>query len=340
MNINVYDTFFQLKTSPFYGRFNAFILQHPQGNFFQAPGFFRFSESIANYRPLMLLAVDDLGAIAGSLLGVIQTSGSGLKSWLSRRMIIWGGPVLGGPDQQLVAQQLLEELKKVIGRRVIYVEFRNIFDTSGLKRAFTKAGFSYHDHLNFLVKTDDERAVRKRMSNSRWRQINTSLKAGARVVEATTEAEVLAFYEILRDLYRQKVKKPLVGAAFFLEFLRSGIGKFFLIKKGDEVLGGIVCPVFGNKVIYEWYVCGKDGLEKGLHPSVLATWAPIEYGIKNGFHHFDFMGAGRPDEHYGVREFKARFGGEEVSFGRYQLVVDKALYKIGELGLKVSQKIS
>ena len=46
-------------------------------------------------------------------------------------------------------------------------------------------------------------------------------------------------------------------------------------------------------------------------------WISIDYACKNGIEKFDFMGAGSPDEDYGVRDFKAKFGGSLVEPGRF-----------------------
>jgi len=340
MHLQRYNTFEQLDQSGLADKVNGYVLHHPNGNFFQSADFFRFIGAAEGNSPFLIVATDSAGDILGSLLGVIQTNGSGLKSWLSRRLIVWGGPLVrGGADRAETTRALLTDLAQYAGGRAIYVEFRNFFDTGDTKQIFESCGFEYKLHLNYLVKTDEEAAVKKRTSSSRIRQIKSSLKAGAGITEARDASEVMAFYAILEKLYREKVKKPLPTPDLFLKFLTARIGKFFLVKLEGRVIGGIVCPVFDNKVIYEWYVCGEDGLAQGLHPSVLATWAPIEYGYQNGFDHFDFMGAGRPDQDYGVREFKARFGGEEVCFGRYEMVVNKSLYKVGKIGLKVYQSI-
>jgi lipid II:glycine glycyltransferase (peptidoglycan interpeptide bridge formation enzyme) len=47
------------------------------------------------------------------------------------------------------------------------------------------------------------------------------------------------------------------------------------------------------------------------------------------------MGAGKPDEAYGVRDFKAKFGGKEVEHGRFLCVTKTLLYRIGKLGVAI-----
>jgi lipid II:glycine glycyltransferase (peptidoglycan interpeptide bridge formation enzyme) len=48
-----------------------------------------------------------------------------------------------------------------------------------------------------------------------------------------------------------------------------------------------------------------------------------------GMAQLDLMGAGRPDEQYGVRDFKAEFGGEMVEYGRYVYAHRSLMYKMG-----------
>jgi serine/alanine adding enzyme len=46
------------------------------------------------------------------------------------------------------------------------------------------------------------------------------------------------------------------------------------------------------------------------------------------------MGAGKPDEGYGVREFKSKFGGELVEHGRFLFVCNPRLYALGKYIVK------
>jgi len=46
------------------------------------------------------------------------------------------------------------------------------------------------------------------------------------------------------------------------------------------------------------------------------------------------MGAGKPDEGYGVRDFKAKFGGELVEHGRFIHINQPVLYTIGKQAVK------
>ena len=81
-----------------------------------------------------------------------------------------------------------------------------------------------------------------------------------------------------------------------------------------------------------------DSEFKDQYPSIMATLAAIEYANQNNISLFDFMGAGQPKEKYGVRDFKARFGGDLVEHGRYLKVLNPVLYAVGKLGLTIMSK--
>jgi lipid II:glycine glycyltransferase (peptidoglycan interpeptide bridge formation enzyme) len=147
------------------------------------------------------------------------------------------------------------------------------------------------------------------------------------------------FYEILHDLYRHKVKKPLPAWDFFEQFYQLSkdgrLGTIQLVEYQGRIIGGILSPVTPGKTIYEWYVCGLDQQYREVHPSVLATWAALDFAVKNNIPRFDFMGVGIPDRKYGVRDFKARFGGEMVNYGRFARVNNRFVYVISEIGYNI-----
>ncbi|RTL60778.1 MAG: peptidoglycan bridge formation glycyltransferase FemA/FemB family protein [Sphingobacteriales bacterium] len=310
-----------------------FTSMHHNGNFFQTPQFYQYIKKVDGYKPVIIAALDDKNEIAGILTGVLQKDTGYVKGIFSSRLIVWGAPLVKNDDKSVI-DQLLKELVKKYQHKSIFIEFRNLFSIAEERNVFEKNGFEYKEHLNFIVDTRDEKTLLSAMNDGKKRQIKKSLNNGAVILENVTEQQVKVFYGILLDLYNTKVRKPLPAWSFFKEFYDSPhLGKYFLIAYKDEIVGGIMCPVFGNKTIYEWYIAGKDGVDKNIYPSVLATWAPMAYALKNGISSFDFLGAGKPEEDYGVRQFKAGFGGEQVAYGRYLRINNPLLYKIGKSGL-------
>ncbi|MFM9056984.1 MAG: lipid II:glycine glycyltransferase FemX [Bacteroidota bacterium] len=314
-----------------------YILAHPEGNFFQSPVAYRIFSQTRGYIPKILFAINSKdNRLCGILLAVIQQE-SGWYSALTARSIVWGGPLA---DTDEIAADLLREYDLTLSQRVIYTQIRNLFGQENLIASATRLGYAFTPHLNILVKTEGrtEKDLLSLMSKSKARQIRKGLE-NCTIEICTTRDELHELYSILRNLYRTKAKKPLPDFSFFESFRKESAdgvyGNIFVIRQHDKVIGGMVAPKLPGKAIYEWYVAGDDVHYKECYPSVLATWAAIGEAVSEGMQHFDFLGAGKPNADYGVREFKARFGGEEVNYGRFEKIHRPILMKIGTFGLKV-----
>ena len=284
--------------------------------------------------------------LVGVIVGYITRERNAIKQYFTRRAIIIGGPVI---DEDATAEEvaaLLNAVKKLqrsdlqlkgrttakrsTGLSPIYIETRNFHDYSPWKEVFETCGFLYQPHYDIHVHCN----AAHQMSEQRIRQVKKALKNGATICEAQSEQEMRDWYRILSQLYRTKVRTPLFSEEFFMQFYREGVGKYLLVKHQGNVIGGMMCPILDGKAIYEWFVCGLDEEYREQYPSVMATYAAIEYAKTNALPLFDFMGAGEPDIPYGVRDFKMEFGGELVEHGRFLCMRKPLLYWVGELGVK------
>jgi lipid II:glycine glycyltransferase (peptidoglycan interpeptide bridge formation enzyme) len=304
---------------------------------FQTLEFYQFINSVHDYSA-EVFAVQENNNYTSLILIVCQKE-IGIKSFFSRRGIVYGGPLIRNGNKGSLTF-LLREIRLSFVNRIIYLEVRNLFNYSDFRNVYLEEGFIYEPWLNFKNNTVDYNNMISSISSSRLRQIKKALNEGVSWREADSIDDVKKFYKILLSLYKKKIKKPLPTESFFTGFYKFNLGKFLLVNYKDRIIGGIMCPVLKDKVIYEFYVCGMDNEYRKQYPSVIATWAAMEFAHHNNIKYFDFMGAGKPNEEYGVREFKARFGGALVENGRFLLIFKPLLYRIGELGLKILAKIS
>ena len=259
----------------------------------------------------------------------------------------------GAESQQDSSQKhasLTKNSKNIFKRYApIYIESRNFNDYSRWKDAFTAAGFDYLPHLNFHVDTSSVEVVEANMGKSRKRDIRTTIREGVSVVpigdlkleigDLEREQKIQEFYAILENLYKTKVKTPLFPVEFFLELSKHKDARFLLTELNGKIIGGTVCVAQEGKCLYEWFACGEDGVYPHVFPSCYATYAGIKYAAEHMIPRFDMMGAGKPDEAYGVRDFKAKFGGKEGEHGRFLCVTKPLLYKIGTIGVKILKKL-
>ena len=317
---------------------------------FQTDEAYRFYQSVGGMQAFAYGVSED-DNLVGLVVGYTTQEKCKFQQHFTARSIIVGGPLLADNISDEALTALLEAIRNPhysepserstatrstasqasdLQAQPIYVEIRNFHDYSRWKSVFTHSGFAYQPHYDIHVHC----SAQHRLSERRQRELKRALKNGAEIVEASSEQEIRDWYQILSQLYREKVRTPLFSEDFFLQFHRNGVGKYLLVKYEGKVIGGMMCPILDGRAIYEWYVCGLDEEYRELYPSVVATHAAIEYAKQNDIPLFDFMGAGVPDQPYGVRDFKMEFGGELVEFGRFLCVRRPLLYWIGKMGVK------
>jgi serine/alanine adding enzyme len=304
---------------------------------FQTPEFYELCNSVPGLSA-QAFALEEDNKI-NALCVVILQKEQGLKGFFSRRAIIYGGPVLDKKDSEVGLEYLLNSINKEYNGRSIYIESRNLNDYNIYRANFQRNNWRYIPYQDYLVDCSDKQKMFNNLGNNRKREIKKAIKSGVFMKEAENIFEVYEFYKILEKLYVQKIKKPLFSKIFFEEIFNKCFGKYLLVMYENKIIGGILCPIIEGRYIYEFYVCGLDEEFKEQYPSTMATWAAMEYANRNNIPVFDFMGAGRKDKYYGVREFKSRFGGELVEHGRYIKIYNPILYEIGVFALKLKRKL-
>ena len=327
-------------------KWTAFLQQQPNGHFFQSPGYVTLYNDCRNYQPLIMFAENSKEVITGILIAiVIRDYFYGIPF---QRILIQGGPVISKslPNHSDVLRALLKALKLLIPANTVFVEIRNLHQWGEEAAIFQELGFVWHDHLNDILPVHAKNQVFSAIKPAKQRQIRRGIENGAIIRPAEGQGEVEEFYGLLSELYKKKVRKPLPPLTFFINFYQKiqseSKGVILIVSYREKVIGGMVCPFSGRHTIHEWYICSLQNRLKHLYPGVLATWAGIDFAITNKFRYFDFMGIGSPQKPYGVRNFKTKFGGEIINFGRWQLIHNKFRYNLAVFGynlLKIRFKL-
>ena len=325
-------------------QWSELVQSSPTATWFQTNEAYRFYQSVSGMQAFAY-GVAEEGRLVGVIVGFTTQSTNAIQQYFTKRAIIYGGPLLAN----CISETALAELLKAVAQcpassliassphrliKPIYIECRNFHDYSKWRNIFEANGFAYQPHLNYHVDTTSLDQVQSRIGKHRWRYIRLSMRDGAKIVEQPTLDQVRAFYTILQDLYRTKVRTPLWSWEFFEQLYRVEHAKYILVELDGQIVGGTVCVCLPGKTVYEWYACGLDNCRDDVRPTSVAIWGEMQYAAENGYPLFDFMGAGKPDEPYGVRDFKAEFGGELVDHGRFLCIRKPLLYAIGKLGVK------
>lgn len=296
------------------------------GTWFQSPEAYDFFASLPELMEPFVYGVERAEKLCAVCVGYVTKEPNPIKQFFTRRAIIIGGVVVAANCAKEDIVILLNYVRKELKPKSIYIETRNFNDFSPWKEAFEAAGFVYKPHLNFHVDP-----ATNNLSDNRKRQLK---KSDAVVSEGVSELEIREWYEVLSELYRTKVKTPLWPIDFFLEAYRQGIAKFLLVKHEGRIIGGSMV-VADERTVYEWFECGLNVECKDQYPSVMATWGGIQLAHQSGCTRYDMMGAGEPGVPYGVRDFKAEFGGQMVEHGRFLCVCKPMLYRLGVCVVKI-----
>lgn len=317
----------------------SFVDQHPQSNVFHTPEIFQVFSQTKGYRPELWAAINREGKILALLLPVQIALGNGLLRFLTTRAVTYGSVLYDyGPGGKEGLDVLLRTYAQEVDRNVLFTELRNQSDLSDIQTSLTNCGFVYEDHLNYRILLNrplDE--ILQDLGRRTRKHVRRGLRRSELVIEEGVRREHIHHcYEVLRQTYAAAhvplADRSLFEAAFDI-LIPLGMVKFHLARIGGIYVAASVELMYKD-VLYGWYG-GVNRKYASYTPNELLTWSILKWGAVNGYGVYDFGGAGKPDEPYGVRDFKAKFGGELVNYGRNtcchaprRLAVSKVGYQI------------
>jgi len=317
--------------------------EHPAGNIFHRPEMFQVFARVQRHRPTLWAVVDGERVLA--LLPPVQIwlAGGPLRP-LTTRAVAYGGLLcVPGMEGQTALELLLHAYTAGVDGAPLFTELRHLTDTSAAQPVLRRYGFGYEEHLNYLI---DLRRSPEELLQSIGRRTRKHIQRGLRtgivaIEEVRGREGVAVCYELLRQTYRA-ARVPLADRSLFEAacdvLYPQGMIRFTLARVGDTPVAASVELLY-KETIYGWYG-GLDRTYGSYAPNELLMWHILEWGAEHGYRVYDFGGAGRPDEEYGVRDFKAKFGGELVCYGRNVYTHSRARLQLSKLGYAVYRALS
>lgn len=323
------------------GQWKDFVDRHPQSNIFHTPEMFEVFARAKGHQPELWAVFGDGEVLA--LLLPVQITLTPLLRAFTTRIVCYGG-LLTNPDNQglVAARQLLEAYAGQTGRSAMFSEFRNLHDQGPLRAVCHDCGFVYEEHLNYLIDlTGSSEVVFQHIGSRTRKNLRRALRQGdVSISEANNRADVAACYDLIRRSY-QHAHVPLADWSLFeaaLELLvPRGMLRFYLARVGDVPVAASA-ELSYKETLYGWY----SGIERSYCnyiPGELLMWHVLRWGAENGYCTYDFGGAGKPGEEYGVRDFKAKFGGRLVEYGRFAVTHAPIRIGLSKLGYRIYQHL-
>jgi serine/alanine adding enzyme len=313
-----------------------FVREHANGNVFQTPEMFDVYNKTKKYEPVFLAVVSEKDEIQATLLAVIMKEHRGLLGKFSSRSIIWGGPLVQN-DEPAVLDFILKEYDKVIGAKAIYTQFRNLWDAENEIQIFGDHNYKFEDHLDIILDlTKSEDQLWKEVHSKRRNEIRRASREGVEFHVQESPKALQECYSILEEVYN-RAGLPLPTLHFFqslYNYLDGNPGLVIFTATYQDKIIGCMLALSYNNVLYDYYAGSyKEYYKK--YPNDLIPWRAFLWAKENLFSVFDFGGAGKPNIPYGVRDYKLKFGGELVNWGRYEKLHKPAMMRIGKIGLKL-----
>lgn len=336
---NQYNTIFDHKNID-RKQWSDFVAYHPNGTIFQTPEYYEIHLGIKGFKPYIIAIVDDSESIVGIMVAIISSVYDGMLSYFTSRGVIAGGPLVKDNDAEitfLLLQAYLND-KRI---KVIYSQFRNLFELGNMKQAFDKAEARYEEHLNILIDlTQSEEELWKGVKSRKRNNIRQAQRKGLTVARLTAIEEVEKAYSILTEVYK-RAKLPLADQALFLNAFRqmhtNGMLRIYGTFHEKELAGTMYILAYNGR-FYDWYA-GSFRQYYHYNPNDILPWEIFKIAKTEAVSLFDFGGAGKPGVPYGVRDYKIQFGGELVNFGRYELPHNKFIFNAMKIAFKIWQRI-
>lgn len=316
-------------------KWDKFVYLHKYGNIFQTSGYYNAMKKSSECEPLIIILEDSNGCIVALMQTIIFRDTRKYISNMTARAITEGGPLLISKDNKIL-KLLFKAYLKILPSDVIYSQIRNSFSTDEIKDLYFEIGFIYDDHLNILINIKQtEEKLWEQIHSKRRNEIRKALKEGVEFRELDFFDTIDDSYRILNEVYK-KAKLPLLSKENFISLYENLLPnsklKVFNVFYEDKNIGCMFCLLYKD-IIYDFYAGSFSAFYK-KNPNDLLPWEVFRWGRINGYSIFDFGGAGHPNIPYGVREYKKKYGGKVVNYGRYLFVHKPFLYKIGAFAHK------
>jgi len=323
------------------GLWSEFVESNPQANIFHTPEMYEVFARTEGHGPHMWAATQN-GRVLALLSPVWITLKDGVFRPLTTRAVLYGSVLCAASQEghQALAK-LLETYKREAKGGPLFTELRNLSDLSALQPILQENDFVHEGHLNYLIDLNrPPEEIWSSLDGKVRTNVRKARKMGVVAEEVTSLDEVPAAYSLLSKVY-EHIQIPLAPLSLFqvaFEVLHPrGMVKMLLARVEDAHVG-VAIRLLYKGTIHAWYA-GALRDYGSYKVNELLNWHILEWGAQNGFECFDFGGAGRPDQDYGPRKFKAKFNGQLVNYGRNVCVHRPRLLQFSEWGYQVYRRL-
>ncbi len=285
------------------------VAEHPLGSVYHHTAFGRvISTTFPHAEPYYVALIDTEGRCLGGMALFL------IKSWLTGTRFVsipwacYGDPLVSSSEELMVLIEAIEELAKQV--KASYVEIRAYRATHLI--AATSMVPAYRDKSHSLDLTKGLPAVWNGFhKDSIRKRIRRAERSGIEVHVATSEEEVMAFYQAFVENRRQ-LGLPPQKPEYFQNIWRymgsCGLAQFWIARIGGAFAGGQCCFRHRDMIILNYIAVEESRRSDGVGQYLY--WAPIRAAAENGL---KTVNLGKVPAHSrGLLCHKQAWGGVEV----------------------------
>lgn len=280
----------------------TFVTQSAKANIFHHPEWSQLLADCYNYKPFVVIDLDEDGEIcAGLPMAQVNSLVTG---------------------QRLVSLPFSDHCAPIYRDYDAFAELTNnlvlLYQDRGIPTMEMRAEFPAHPsiqryshHVIHTICLDhDADSMFSRLHSMHKRNIKKAKKDGVRVVRGATDNDLDVFYNLHLQT-RRRQGFPVQPRKFFdllgRNIIDQGLGFVLLAYIGDECIAGGVFLHWQHTLTYKYGASNEVG--RNLRANNLLMWTAIRWGCENGYRVFDM---GKTDiENTGLRQFKSRWGAVE-----------------------------
>lgn len=313
-------------------KWDAFVQSHPAGNVFHLAGMHRAFSEASNYASLAQAAMDRDGEIQALIAPVRVDAGTTLTRKFTSRVIMFGEPLCYPNETSIAAvSMLLERHRADVSHDALLTEIRSVRTRISDCPILAGLGYEPKTFCNYVVDLSlSEDVLWSNIGKQMRGNISRSLRRGV-VIETGNSRELIerARRQVQRSHRRSIVPTPKID---LFDSAHNHLGDVLQVRvatrEGVDIAGTI--GLASGDRFFAWF--GGTSRPSSLHPFACIVWDEIKWARNQGFRYYDFGGAGDINQPYGPREFKSRFHGELVHYGRCCKVHSPRLLAIAEGG--------
>lgn len=312
----------------------SFVENHSDSNIFHSVEFSTAIEKSKKSKPIVISQEQD-GEILALAVGYVYSEFSiMIFRRLTQRALFQGGILLSKKaDIVSFLSQLAKSCKE---NGAIYSNIVQYDQNKVDFKIIQSLNYEVIPIYNYIFNLEQEiDSVWNNFKSKKRQNIRKSLKNGL-IVKTGKIDDLNEVYACISYTYK-KLNLPIFDFNY-LDSIYKNLDKKNMIKVllatfDNKIIATRISLYYNNKA-YDWYAGSYDGYNKFNANDVL-VWESIKQAAKNNSCIFDFGGAGKQGQEYGVRDYKSKFGGNLMSFFVYKKIHYGKLNKLIQLGKKI-----